>query len=149
MKSFLIPVVATSAVLLASATPALSWTKDCKENRCALSITAVDKASQKPMLTFSVLANKDKSAPAVIAMLPLGVALQPGVKLVIGDQQISVAFKVCVPDGCQAYADLSVDDWAKVVAAKSLQVRFFPLSSDKPVSSTLDLSGLSDELSKL
>jgi invasion protein IalB len=149
MKSALKPVVAASAVLLACATPALSRTKQCSENRCGLSIAALDATTKKPVLTFTVLINKDKSAPAAIAILPLGVALAPGVKLVIGDAQIALAYKVCVPDGCQAYADLSAEDWTKITAAKSVQVRFFPLASDKPVSSELDMAGLGDELSKL
>ena len=105
--------------------------------------------TKKPVFTFTLLINKDKSAPAAIAMLPLGVALAPGVKLVVGEAQTALAFKVCVPDGCQAYADLSPDEWAKITAAKTLQVRFFPLSSDKPVSSELDMTGLAEQLSGL
>jgi invasion protein IalB len=149
MTSFLKSAAAACLFALAYATPALSWTKDCTQDRCGLSITALDQTSKKPMLTFTVLANKDKSAPGVIVMLPLGVALEPGVKLVVGDQQIAMAYKVCMPDGCQAYANISNDDWAKLLAAKSVEVRFFPLAADKPISSALDLSGLSNELSKL
>ena len=141
--------IAACAVLLACASPALAWTKDCKENRCGLSISALDATSKKPMLTFTVLADKDKSKPAVVVMLPLGVALEPGVKMVIGEKQVPLAFKVCVPDGCQAYADVKAEDWGAMTAAKSLEVRFFALAADKPISAPIDLSGLTDELSKL
>ena len=137
----------TTAVLAAVAsvlltTGAKAWTTECKDQRCGISINVNDEAKKQRLLTLAILVNKDGTDPSLFMTAPLGLALEPGARLVIGTREIALKFKVCYPDGCQAVASLTAADLADLRAAASVDTRFFVQGNEKPLSATIDFTGL-------
>jgi invasion protein IalB len=135
---------AFAAALLAAplmAVAASAWTTDCKDNRCGVSVNVNDDAKKQRLLTFSVLLNKDGSDAGVLVVTPLGTALDAGLRLIAGGKETRLQFKVCYPDGCQAYAAMTADELAAFRAAPDVDVQFFVQGSDKPLSAKIDLAG--------
>ena len=127
-------------------TPAQAWTTDCQENRCGASVAVKDEVSNRKLLSFAVLVNRDGSDPAVLLTTPLGTALEPGARIVAGSQDIPLTFKACYPDGCQAYGELTEDQRSALSNATTVEARFFAQGNDKPYSAEIELTGLNAAL---
>jgi len=130
------------------ASHANAWTTECKERRCGISINVNDESQKQRLLTLAMLVNKDGSDPAILLTTPLGAALEPGVRLIVGQRELGLKFKVCYPDGCQAHASLAPADLVEFRGAANIDVRFFVQNNDKPLSAKIDIAGLSEAIDK-
>lgn len=144
-----IGLLALPCLILLMHQPAQAWTTECRENRCGISIAVKDEPSDRRLLSLAVLVNKDGSDPAVVLTTPLGTALEPGARLLIGPQEMKLTFKACFPDGCQAYRELSEDEHSVLRSASTVDALFFAQGSDKPFSAKIELTGLDAALADI
>lgn len=122
-----------------------AWSPSCEGNRCTVSRSAINTENHQRIATLIVVL--DIEEPTVIgAVLPLGVALEPGLRLLAGSEELEVPLQVCYPDGCRGF--LPVDDvvLSRIAAEAEIDVRFFPYSDDRPASVTIPLDGLSNAI---
>ncbi len=136
-----------SALLLAG--QAMAWEAECKDGKCASSVVASQSATGKPLLKLVILFNEDGSNPSLIMMTPLGSSVDSGARLKIDSTEVKLVYKVCYPDGCQAFAKLEAAEWESLNKAKAAQAQFFEQNSGKLLSADIDLSGFADSVSKV
>ncbi len=127
------------------------WDTSCDaEGRCtvALAVAASD-TGQRAATFFAVVS----AAPMRVgAVLPLGIAADAGVRMIVGGDEpvvIAAPVRVCYPDGCRATADLSEPEAAALAAADSIEIRYFPFGADAPVAVPIPLTGFGDRLAAL
>jgi invasion protein IalB len=78
------------------------------------------------------------------AALPLGVAVEPGARLILGETTIDARYEVCFPDGCRAMATLPADQLGPLGEAASIELRFFAFGQEKPIAVEIPLDGLTE-----
>lgn len=88
------------------------WTVGCEKlpgmdrERCFIYQTVVNKDNDEPVLQMAIgylPVENNKTQPAALITLPLGVALPPGVGLKVDDNEpIRLQYERCVPNGCIA-----------------------------------------------
>ncbi len=147
------PVVAM-AMALAAPLPAAAaggWVTDCTEDgsRCTAMLALADAASGKPVASLGMQVGKGGAEPAMVAILPLGIEIRPGVRAVVAGQGFEAPVEACFPDGCRAVAPIpreALDLWLDGTAA-SLQ--FFPYGADRPVAVEAPLAGLRMALQRM
>ena len=122
------------------------WTTECNAQRCGVSIAITENASQKKIAVFSVLTPKDGSSSSVLIVTPLGTALEPGARILFDQEEVSLSFKVCLNDGCRAFADMAKIQLDKMIAAKMIEVRFFAQTQPAPYSVKFATDGLSEAI---
>lgn len=138
--------------LLIAALPALAeepgWKTTCADDgsRCTaiLGLTATD--SGKSLGSIGLQLGRGGTDPVLVAFTPLGVALEPGFRAVIGDQAFPAPFQVCYPDGCRAVVKLKPDELELLLSAPSLSFQLIPFSSDRPAAADVPLAGLKEAL---
>lgn len=122
------------------------WATACKMGSCSLTKSVAEKSSQQTFLSLSVLIEQDGRKPALLIALPLGTSLEPGVRVVLGEDVWNVPFSACFPNGCQALQDLSAAQLDLLRSSDSADIRFFAVSSEDPIAADVSLSGLGDAL---
>ena len=125
-----------------SATGDQQWKSQCKETRCSLSVALVDSKTKKHFATLAFLFEKGKEEPAVVVTTPLGIALEPGVRVIVGDDSLDLKARVCFPDGCQASLVVDRPDFDRIAKMPSARIQFFPFSSATPIEASVPLTGL-------
>ena len=118
------------------------WKSQCKEATCSLSLGLVDSNTKKRFATLAFLFEKGKEEPAVVVTTPLGVALEPGVRVIVGDDSFDLKAKVCFPDGCQASLVINRPDFDRIAKMPNARIQFFPFSSSTPIEASVPLNGL-------
>lgn len=126
-----------------------AWTTDCDQRRCVVARALVDETAGRRFATFAVVTDPDGSSPALLISTPLGIAVDAGVRAVVGGQAWDAPVRVCFPDGCQAGRPLSADDLALLSGAGSADLRYFPFGSATPIAATVPLGGLAAALEAL
>ncbi len=140
------------ASVCAGASPALAaeaWTVDCGgSGRCTAVQTLVNADTGKPFASVGLQINKDGRSPVFFAIIPLGIAVRPGIRAIIGKTELLTQVDVCYPDGCRASLDLDEGQLAALLDGSKLDLQFFPYTtSDTPVAGATDISGLRAALS--
>lgn len=136
-----------SGLLLGFALPSVAqdapqWNTSCDGGLCTLSRQLIDEATGKGVATVLVVVQKASDDILLGAALPLGVALEPGVRFVQGDTLIQADFEVCYPDGCRAMAELPVTAFEAIDFEKEMDLRVFAFGQDKPLAVTVPLDSL-------
>ncbi|MGV8951340.1 MAG: invasion associated locus B family protein [Cypionkella sp.] len=131
-----------AASSLAAQAAEQQWASSCEATSCTLSLNVLDAASSKPVSTILVVVTTADKQPLIGAALPLGSALEPGIRIVQGDTTINAKFQVCYPDGCRALAEMTNESLDTLALADKMEVFAFPYSSDKPISFEVPLAGL-------
>jgi len=126
-----------------------AWTTDCDQRRCVVARALIDETAGRRFATFAVVTDPDGSGPALLISTPLGIAVDAGVRAVIGGQVWDAPVRVCFPDGCQAGRPLSADELALLSGAESADLRYFPFGSATPIGATVPLGGLAAALEAL
>lgn len=127
-----------------SVTSYQDWRTACppatlKDQNCQMIEEVLDSTSQQPVVRISV--GTDKGKQEMLFTVPLGLALQPGMGLILGTDPVrTFPYRTCNNVGC--IAELALDD--KLVtslnASKDGKVLFAGLDG-KPVAVPLSLKG--------
>jgi len=135
-------------LLMLMASSAQAWETQCNKERCGVSISVDDAEKKQHLLTLSILRDRSGANPGMVLTTPLGVGLEPGARILVSGQEIKLPFKVCYPNGCQAFATLTPESLSTLRLAQELEVQFFIQTMDKPTAAKIDLAGLAEALDK-
>jgi invasion protein IalB len=137
--------LAAFAPLPASAQSAVpDWQATCEADGCTLARRLIDQSTGRPVATFLAFVPKANANLSIGAALPLGTAIEAGVRMVAGDTTLEIPYQVCFPDGCRALRETSAEEVAALAAAEAIDIRFFPFSADRAVSVTMPLEGFTE-----
>ena len=131
-----------------------SWRAVCKTGRsCQTYVNLANPKTKRLALTASFHFVKGTPDLTGVVQLPLGVALNPGVRIYMGADEsdaITLTPEVCYPDGCRAVFSLSPERLATFLAAEDYEVRFFTyIDQDHLVSMKVPTDGLGDALAHI
>lgn len=89
-----------------------AWLVRCQTAKegvgCGMSQQIVDQQSRQPILQLILGRAPSGKGHQLVAIMPLGVTVPPGIAIQIGETKRNVAFIQCLPGGC--VAPLPVDD---------------------------------------
>jgi len=97
---------------------------------------------------FEILIDVTTGEASIVLTTPLGVALQPGVRISVEGREWYAPLKVCYADGCRATVEISNQDLALLLQKQSMDLRYIPFGGDAPISANLPLSGLVAAISR-
>ena len=141
-----------SLLLLMSSSASLAqdtqddWNNSCNPDTCTMSLSLYEQATDRRVATMLAVVTKGSDQINFGVALPLGTALDSGVRVLAGDTIIEIPFQVCFPDGCRALTGLTEDDLVALLSAETVDLRFFPYTSDKPVSLKTSIGDFSAKL---
>lgn len=142
-------------VLLFLASPAATeevapgnWVSDCEEDFCVFRKTLTFVNSDSAFALFEILINTTSGNASLVLTAPLGVALQPGIQVIVEEQEWLAPLKVCYGDGCRATIEISNDDLALLLQKKTMEIRYIPFGKQNPLSAILPLNGLIAAISR-
>lgn len=139
----------TACVLMGSAVYAQNadgWERSCNADLCTLTYPLRDTATDRRAATFLAVVTKDEATAQVGVAVPLGAALEAGVRLIAGDTVIDLPFEVCFPDGCRAMRRAGDATLDALSVPDQLDIRFFPFGNDSPISIIMPTEGLGDAI---
>lgn len=138
-------VAATLAVPALAQETADGWQTTCAEADCTLVLRVADPASDRAMATLLATVGPDEDEPIRFGVaLPLGLSLEPGIRVVAGEESVALPFEVCFPDGCRASRPLTAPEEAALLRPGPLDLRFYPFGSDRLVSVAVPATGFAD-----
>lgn len=144
LRRFLVPIILVASCQTASAQSGPDdWKTECDASFCAISRGLMDQ-QKRLVATFLASVRKDTEQTTLAVAVALGAALRPGVRLIAGDQTYELGFEVCFPDGCRAVRQFEPAELEQIAEAESVEIRFFPYSSDKPVAITMPFAGFAE-----
>lgn len=120
-----------------------TWTTSCEPESCALSLGVTEAQTGRAIATALMAVSADEADPIRFGVaLPLGLDIDAGVRIVVGEQMVELPFEVCFPDGCRAMRPLDEGETAAISGSESFDIRFFPFGSNRLVSVTVPSTGL-------
>lgn len=141
------------AALVLSLAPAIGaaqeptdWPTTCEAGRCTLSRTVSDTITGRSVATLLLAFDKAGTDLRLGAALPLGVAVEPGARLILGGSTFEARYEVCFPDGCRAMATLPPDQLGPLGEAAAIELRFFSFGQEKPIAIEVRLEGLANAI---
>jgi invasion protein IalB len=139
--------LAAALMMAGGLSPACSeeggWRTTCNDaGRCTALIAVADAETGRALASVGLQVGKGGSEPVLIAFLPLGVALQPGFRAVIGSRAFDGPYEVCFPDGCRLTMPLAEADLPLWLDGETVSLRFFPHGAERPVGVDAPLTGL-------
>jgi len=144
------PAIVLGTALCLSAAPlaaqdAEGWQTQCKPDRCTLTISMTEAQSGRRASTFVAIVNKD-GTNHLGALVPLGTAIEAGIRLVAEDTEIKAPFQSCFPDGCRGFAEVNAATLDAFAGADTAEIQFFALGQERPLSVAAPMAGLSQAL---
>lgn len=130
----------------AEAAERAGWVRACDADAC--SVTAQYRDALKGRLAGSVTFTRTRQGgvrPSWVratVRAPLGIATQPGVRVMIDGQVEVIPIKTCLPDGCVASADISRLGITTLRDVREVQVHVIAFNDGKTVSMALPAAGL-------
>ena len=106
---------------------------------CSTNGRVTEKNSGKVLSTIVIYANKDTKTQGVLIVTPLGTALEPGVRIGIGDTDSDFPFQTCLPVGCRALTDMPVDQFKSLLQQEFITIQFFPFTQEQPIAFRYEL----------
>ena len=136
-------------------TPAMAqdpeWTSQCAESNdaCTLSRSVQDTATGTRAGT--ILANVTAGAETMIfgAVVPLGVAVQPGIRVLVGEDVIELPITVCYPDGCRGLVEVDAATQSRLLDVENVEIRYLTSNGDRQISVPVPMSGLSAAIAEI
>lgn len=125
------------------------WNTDCNKDRCLVSRSLLVAGQERKFLTLILLLDKIGNENLMVFTTPLGIAVEPGVQSIVGEETWNSSVKVCFPDGCQAIHPMTDENIALLRSKESIDVRYFPYGSEKPLAGIVPLDGLDEALSAI
>ncbi len=138
--------IALSSAAQGSAAQAqtLGWASDCEGDSCLYSRTM--RSALGDILTLDILVNANAGRASVVATLPLGTAIEPGVEVSTWGTTAQRAFRVCLEDGCRVAYDLDSIGFAGLLQSGQIDFMFYKFSQEVPVSVAVPLDGLKEAI---
>ena len=135
------PVLARTMVAPDASAP--DWQVDCgSDDTCRASRTVKNTQNDQRIATLTVIFNREKAEQGLSVAVPLGVAVDAGVRLIFAGRTRDMGVKVCYPDGCLALDGLDVDEFRDLMKARAVEFRYFPFSGAQPVAFEMNVEGL-------
>ena len=134
----------SAALLALFAGPAMAqqaWESTCSADRCTISRTLTATDTGQRAGTFVAVVDK-ADGTFLGAIIPLGTAIAPGIRLVQGGAEIEVAFQVCFPDGCRGFAEVDAATLDAFMGGETAEIRFFAMGQPAPLGVPVPLTGL-------
>ncbi len=125
------------------------WFPQCTSDRCVSQMVASEKDGTRAVASVTLTSLTSDKVIGVAVTLPLGVALEPGAQIVAGEETLALRYKVCLPAGCTAFADLTDEMRVALESVPSLQVRFFGQSDAAARAVELPTAGLASVMSRM
>ena len=140
-----------AALMLVSASPSSAqggdpWTVNCEDDACTISLALIAPDSNRRAATFLAVISAEEGGSRLAAAMPLGLAIEPGIRMIAGETVIDVPFQVCFPDGCRAVRDADAAMFDALAREETLDIRYFPFGEERPVSLKMPLDGLAGAL---
>lgn len=119
------------------------WQTSCADDgRCQATRVLTQSDTGQRFASLIVSFSRDGRRPAMTVATPLGIAVQPGVRVVVKDAFWSLPIEACFPDGCRASRDLTDEEYQLLLSADSADIRFFPYGRQAPLAGEVGLAGL-------
>ncbi|MFO7853865.1 MAG: invasion associated locus B family protein [Paracoccaceae bacterium] len=139
--------VVASAPAAAQVGEPADWSRLCEDGRCIVSARLLPPLGGSRFATVAIAFDEGGGSPALNLSTPLGIAVPPGVRLVIdGETALDAPVEVCLPDGCRAALTLSEEQAEALAAAETLEVRYFEASTGRQLAAELSTRGLARRL---
>ncbi|WP_136441381.1 invasion associated locus B family protein [Pacificoceanicola onchidii] len=121
------------------------WALSCSDTACLVSRSVMDANSGQRIASVFFNYTHDKVQEIAIAV-PLGVVIEPGLKLSLGDKDLDLKFEVCFPDGCRARRILRLLDEDRITGTETLDILAFPYGQGTPIKIAVPTDGLKTAL---
>jgi len=118
-------------------------------NDCVIYQELLDPSNNQPVARLTVIKVAEATRPVLIATTPLGVMLQPGLKLFVDQKEIgSMPFQVCIQPGCRSEVEMPEEllQHFKSGVSGALQIM---RPDGKPISAPFSLKGFTAGLEAL
>ena len=91
-----------------------AWSFACSAEtggqECVIFQELLDPANNQPVARLTVIKLPSAAQPVLVATTPLGVLLQPGLKIFIDQQEIgSMPLQVCIQPGCRSEVEMPAE----------------------------------------
>lgn len=124
------------------------WQSDCDDQFCVFRKTLTLQTTKFTFALLEILIDVETGESTIVLTAPLGLALQPGIKLIVSEQEWIVPLKVCYADGCRGTVDISSEEFALLLQRPMIEIRYIPFGSEAPRSAELPLNGLISAISQ-
>lgn len=130
------------------------WRFECAAHaegvtQCAVVQSIIDTATKQPVVRLSFAQSAIDGSVTASVLLPLGVELAENATLYYGMEKMSLAYRICVVDGCLARRSMAPDELWRVANAQSLDVEFFAVGRSAPIEARASGRGLSEAFVRL
>lgn len=122
------------------------WRVRCEENeegqqRCFMFQNLVLREGNRQLLNLAIAFPQADKPPVAILMLPLGIALPPGVEIQVDEgEPMRVQFEHCISAGCRAPFPVEEGVEASMKAGQQAMITFYD-AARRPVELPVSLSG--------
>ena len=124
------------------------WASDCGDSFCVFRKPIAAPNSDGIFANIELLIDVADGTASVVITTPLGVALTPGVRVLVGETEWTAPLKVCQSDGCRASFTMNADDLAFLFQQSKMQLFYLPFGQTAPQSASFNLAGLVSAISK-
>ena len=124
------------------------WLSDCRENYCVFRKTLTFEQTENTFALLEILIDTDTGQASIVLTAPLGVALEPGIRMIVQGREWHAPLKVCYTDGCRASVEITSEDLALLLQKPQIDIRYIPFGREKPISAVLPLNGLLAAISR-
>ena len=120
-----------------------NWDLICDDaGACGGSIAVTNTESETRLATLQVLVERDSATQGIALIVPLGLSLDAGVRLVVGDAIQDAKPAVCFPDGCRVVIPLEVQEFRDLMLGNAaMQIQYFAYNGDRPIAFNIDMVG--------
>lgn len=121
------------------------WQVRCEDGGClVVKPVPLDDAGRRILLTFAV--PQERSTIRMALITPLGTALEQGLRLQIGAQDVVYRFSTCMGDGCIIVAELSPDDIENIAVQPQMTAIFYSVNRSEPYSVDIPLADFGEAI---
>ena len=117
----------------------------CDAGPCQAVISMIDEGDEGMRFSWTFIYDQKSGQLSSIITLPLGVAIQPGLKIALNSREsFSAPFQVCDKEGCRSVLIVDADLETAFEASESVAVQFVPYGSKSFVEIEVPMAGYSD-----
>jgi len=124
-----------------------NWEFNCNDSgACQGAIVVTNQENNTRLATLQVLVERNTDTQGLAIIVPLGLALDAGIRLNTGDDVRDLPVNVCFPDGCRVVLALSADEFRDLLFRPSLELNYFGYRAERPIAFSIELDGLKSAL---
>lgn len=135
-----------SAALLGSALTASAttddWSATCEDDLCLFRKTVSSPDGTGASALFEILIDTENGDASVVVTAPLGIAVEPGVRLITEGREWRANVRVCEAEGCRAIVKLNAEDLGIFLQRPDLEMQFYVFGNNDPTRLSLPVRGL-------